>query len=363
MAEMFHDLTINKIIRETPDAVTLQFAVPEDLKQAFKYQPGQYLTLSFTFGNKEERRAYSMSSSPLDENIAVTVKKLEGGIVSSYIHDQLREGAVVSVMPPEGKFIPKINEDHRKSYYFFGAGSGITPLISIIKTLLEKEPQSSIFLLYGSRDEQHIIFRDALEGLQGKYSGQLKVSYVLSQPERQKPEGLKGWFSKGTTNWEGRIGRIDGKLVDLFLEENQSIYEDSEYFICGPGGMIESVQAQLKTMEIDAKKIHVEHFFIEHEGEGKGLNEASVEITLNGKKYLIEVPETKTILDVMIEDDLNPPYSCTSGACSTCMAKVLEGEVTMEVSHALDEDEIKNGYILTCQAHPQTPKTVITFDE
>lgn len=363
MPELFHDLTIKKIIRETPDAVTLQFAVPDQLKDVFAYEPGQYLTLSFTFGKKEERRAYSMSSSPIEEDISVTVKKLEGGIVSSYIHDQLQEGAQVAVMPPEGKFIPKINEDHRRSYYFFGAGSGITPLISIIKTLLEKEPQSSIFLLYGSRDEQHIIFRDALDQLQDKYRGQLKISYVLSQPERQKPEGLKGWFSKGTTNWEGRIGRIDGKLVDLFLEENQSIYEDREFFICGPGGMIESVQGQLKIMNIDSKKIHVEHFFIEHEGEGKGIQEASVEIILNGKKHLIEVPEAKTILDVMIEDDLNPPYSCTSGACSTCMAKVLEGEVTMEVSHALDEDEISDGYILTCQAHPQTPKTVITFDE
>jgi ring-1,2-phenylacetyl-CoA epoxidase subunit PaaE len=363
MSELFHDLTIEKIIRETPDAVTLQFAIPEHLKDEFDYQPGQYLTLSFAFGNKEERRAYSMSSSPLEEHIAVTVKKFEGGIVSSYIHDQLLEGSIVSVMPPEGKFIPKIDEEHRKSYYFFGAGSGITPLMSIIKTLLEKEPQSSVFLLYGSRDEQHIIFKEALDQLQVKYSGQLKISYVLSQPERQKPEGMRGWFSKGTTNWEGRIGRIDGKLVDLFLEENQSIYGDHEYFICGPGGMIESVQAQLKVMNIDSKKIHVEHFFIEHEGEGRGIQEASVEVMLNGKKYLIEVPEAKTILDVMIEEDLNPPYSCTSGACSTCMAKVLEGEVSMEVSHALDEDEIKEGYILTCQAHPQTPKTVITFDE
>ena len=363
MSELFHDLTIQKIIRETPDAVTIQLAVPEHLKAQFSYQPGQYLTLSFTFGNKEERRAYSMSSSPLEENIAVTVKKLEGGIVSSYIHDQLQEGAVVSVMPPEGKFIPKINEDHRKSYYFFGAGSGITPLISIIKTLLEKEPQSSIFLLYGSRDEQQIIFRDTLTRLQDKYNGQLTISYILSQPERQKPEGLKGWFSKGITNWDGRIGRIDGKLVNLFLEENQSIYSDSEYFVCGPSGMIDAVQAQLKTMDVDSKKIHVEHFFIEQEGDGIGFNDASVEIILNGKKYLIEVPEDKTILDVMINDDLNPPYSCTSGACSTCMAKVLEGEVSMEVSHALDEDEIKDGYILTCQAHPQTPKSVITFDE
>lgn len=363
MSELFHDLTVKNIIKETTDTVTLQFSVPDHLKEEFTYQSGQYLTLSFSFGNKEERRAYSMSSSPLEDYLAVTVKKLEGGIVSSYIHDQLQEGAVVSVMPPEGKFTPKVNGDHRKSYYLFGAGSGITPLISIIKTLLEMEPQSSIFLLYGSRDEQHIIFKDTLDRLQDKYSGQFKVSYVLSQPERQKPEGLRGWFSKGTTNWEGRIGRIDGKLVDLFLEENQSIYGDSEYFVCGPGGMIESVQAQLKTMDIDDAKIHVEHFFIEHEGDEKGLKDASVEITLNGKKYLIEVPEDKTILDVMIEDDLNPPYSCTSGACSTCMARVLEGEVSMEVSHALDADEIKNGYILTCQAHPQTPKTVITFDE
>jgi ring-1,2-phenylacetyl-CoA epoxidase subunit PaaE len=362
----FYPLAVDEVVVETPDTVSIFFKIQEEFKELFKYREGQYLTLKFKFGDREERRAYSMSSSPYEERCAVTVKKVEGGIVSSYIHDHVKSGTVIETMPPQGKFFAPANEENRKTYYLFGAGSGITPLFSIIKTILEREPQSSLFLLYGSRNEEYIIFKKELDRLQEKYRGQFSVSYVLSQPERNKPKGMAGWFSKGVSLWEGLTGRITGKLAGQFLDDHPALYQNKECFICGPGDMIEAVEAELSSRGISAKNIHKEHFFVDRpEGNEEifGADKAKVEVHLNGKIYHVIVPKEKTILDVLIDEGLNPPYSCTSGACSTCMAKVKEGKVEMETSFALDDHEIEQGYILTCQSHPITSKTIITFEE
>jgi ring-1,2-phenylacetyl-CoA epoxidase subunit PaaE len=362
----FYPLIVDEVVTETPDTVSIFFKIHEDLKDIFKYREGQYLTLKFKFGDREERRAYSMSSSPYESRCAVTVKKVEGGIVSSYIHDQVKSGMEIEVMPPQGKFFAPAHEENRKTYYLIGAGSGITPLFSILKTVLEREPQSSVFLLYGSRNEEQIIFKKELDSLQEKYQGQFSVTHVLSQPEKNKPKGMAGWFSKGISLWDGKTGRISGKLAGQFLEDHPAIYPKREFFICGPGDMIEAVEAELKSRGIDSKNIHKEHFFVDRpEGaeEVMGKDKALVVVHLSGRVHEVTVPKEKTILDVLIDADLNPPYSCTSGACSTCMAKVLEGKVEMETSFALDDHEIEQGYILTCQAHPLTSKTIITFDE
>lgn len=360
----FHTLQVKSITPQTSDAVTVAFEVPTDKKNAFSYQQGQYLTLKFHINDKEERRAYSMSSSPLEDDIAVTVKKVAGGIVSTYINDQLKEGMEVEVMPPDGKFFTSLEPAALKTYYLFGAGSGITPLMSILKTILEKEPKSSVYLLYGNRNEDSIIFKEALADIQKRYAGQFKVVHTLSQPKREKAKGLGGLFSKGKISWEGNVGRINAKMVNDFLKNHQPIGGQVEYFICGPGDMISTVERTLKNQNIDPKNIHVEHFstVMDEKDKAAGADGALVKAHLNGKTVEVAVPSKKTILETLINEGYDPPYSCTSGACSTCLAKIINGEVKMDVHYALDDDEVAEGFILTCQSHPVSSEVEITYE-
>ena len=217
MNPTFYPLTISRVNKETEDAVSLFFYIPEDLKETFRYTQGQYLTLRFSLNGKEERRAYSMCSSPLEKEITVTVKRLERGLVSNHINDHLEAGSTVEVMSPDGRFNTKLDPEQHKSYYLFGAGSGITPLMSILKTILEKEPMSTVFLLYGNREEKSIIFRDSLSEMNKRYDNQLIVEHILSQPIKKKEKGLGGFFKKATMDWSGKTGRIDAPAVADFF--------------------------------------------------------------------------------------------------------------------------------------------------
>jgi len=361
----FYNLAVKDITKETPQAVTVTFEVPAEHKKNFEYKSGQYLTLKFNLKGLDVRRAYSMCSSPIEEELAVTVKQVEGGLVSTHINQNLKVGDQVEVMPPEGRFLVEPNPEANKTYYLIGAGSGITPFMSIIKTLLEKEPQSSIFLLYGNRSEDSIIFDGQLKELQQRYSGQLMVEHILSQPKKEKGKGLSGLFSKGKMSWEGKIGRIDEKVIKDFLSKNPKRSQQVEYYLCGPGGMIEIAQKAFENEGVAKDNIHVEYFTTADsnvETKTAGVAGAKVKVHLNGDVVEIQVPEGKTILDALIKEGYDPPYSCTSGACSTCLAKTISGEVKMDVYYAIDDDEVAEGFILACQSHPTTPEVEVTFE-
>ncbi len=365
----FHLLKIKEKQQETQDTLSLIFDVPSNLTEVFQYTQGQYLTLKFDIDGKEERRAYSMSSSPVEKDLKITIKRVERGIVSNYIHDKLHVGDTIEVMKPQGRFFTPLDITHRKTYYLFGAGSGITPLMSILKTILEKEPQSSVFLLYGSRDEDNIIFKNELDTLEQKYKGQFALQYTLSQPKIQKPSGFGAFLKKGKISWTGLQGRIDDKKVNQFLIENPIRYQDVECFVCGPTGMNDSIKNILQKKTIDSKNIHIEYFTAskdksttENTPVNTPSNNAMVKIHLDEKTIDVEVPKDKTILDILLNLKHDVPYSCTSGSCSTCMAKLIKGKVQMDICYALDDDEIEEGYILTCQAKPTTDLIELTFD-
>lgn len=361
MSHDFHKLKVSKVVQETADATTVYFNIPEELKNSYTHKAGQYLTLKFDIKGEEVRRSYSLCTSHIEDHYGVNVKRVNKGKVSNYVNDHVKVGDEIDVMVPDGKFVIEPVEHMKRDFFFFASGSGITPVMSMIKTVLEEEPKSICYLLYGNKNEDTIIFKNELDQLEKKYAGQLVVEHTLSKPNREKAGGLKGLFSKGKMSWTGLVGRIDGPKIDKFLADHPKQSIEANYYVCGPGAMIDTIIDHLERKSIDKKFLHTEHFVSQIAGSGAGII-SQVKVHLAGKEINIEVPADKTILDALIEAKYDAPYSCTSGACSTCVAKVHSGEVSMDVCYALDDSEVKAGFILTCQARAQSPEVELTFE-
>jgi len=360
----FHSLKIKQIRKETPDCVTLIFEIPEDLTSSYRFKAGQYLTLKQVINGEEIRRAYSICTAPKEENIGVSVKKVEGGKMSTYLNEIAEEGEKMEVMVPEGNFILVPKEEEQRHHYFFAAGSGITPVMSMVKTVLEDEPKSTIHLMYGCRNEDHIIFNKELDQLANDYSGQFNITYILSQPKKGKADGVLGILGKKKTLWNGLVGRIDSEKVAKFVQEHIPVASNAHYYICGPGNMIDDVRTTLLGNGIDKENIHKEYFAVaapKVKDDVSGTDGAVLTAHINGKTLELPVHKNKTILDTLLDAGEDAPYSCTSGACSTCIAKVKKGEAKMDVCFALDKEEVEEGYILTCQAHPVSKEIEVEF--
>lgn len=358
----FTEVRISEIIRETPDAITLCFDPGETPESFLHFIPGQHLTLRIFINFKEYRRSYSICSAQHESILKITIKKLAKGLVSNHLVDSLKEGMKLQISKPEGHFTIQPDAEKRQQYFFIAAGSGITPVLSMIRSLLESEPKSNIYLLYGNRNEENIIFYKELESLRKKYEGQLEIHYTLSKVKSK----VFSFLSSDQGEWKGWKGRINEEMIGKFQELHLSGKIPASYYICGPGDMIEMAKHYLMDLNIDQKSIHAEYFTTPHlattEPPVKAIADSTLIVHLNNKRYEYKIPGNKKILDFLLDAGVDPPYSCSSGACSTCMAKIISGEVKMDHALALEPDEIEQGFILTCQSRAVSSTLEITYD-
>ncbi|GAB3636424.1 phenylacetate-CoA oxygenase/reductase subunit PaaK [Hymenobacter arcticus] len=354
----FHKLVIKSVTRETPDCVSLSFEVPAELREAFSYQPGQYLTLRREHQGEELRRSYSLCSSPLDNEWRVAIKKVPDGRFSTLaVDDGLRPGDTLDVMPPQGRFTASLHPTQAKSYALFAAGSGITPILSIAKTILLTEPASRVYLVYGNRGRNSIIFKEQIEGLKNKFVQRLSVFHVLS-----REQGDSDLF----------FGRLDYPKTVQLLQTALPAARLDECFICGPEEMIHGVKQALTEAGVAPEAIHFE-LFASAGGPtkpktvrpvGDDDQKSQVTLRLDGRGYRLDMSYYgDTVLDAALAAGIDAPYSCKNGMCSTCRARVTGGTAAMDVNYSLSETEVAKGYVLTCQARPTTAEVTIDFDE
>ncbi|HEX8315901.1 MAG TPA: 1,2-phenylacetyl-CoA epoxidase subunit PaaE [Flavisolibacter sp.] len=354
----FHSLQVKKVLKETDDCVSIEFSVPQELKEAFAFKQGQNLTLKKTLNGEELRRNYSICTSPFDNQLRIAVKQVEGGTFSTWANSELKAGDVLEVMPPTGKFYTELNPSQKKSYVAFTAGSGVTPILSIIKTTLLTEPQSNFTLVYGNRTKTSIIFKEELQALKDKFMDRFRIYHVLSREKADTPINN---------------GRIDTEKLNLFFDKVIDINRCDEFFLCGPEEMIFCIKGYLAGKGVPSEKVHFELFTVPGQKKAATSNRQSaienagpvskISVKLDGIMFDFDLAqESESILDAALKQGADLPYACKGGVCTTCKAKLLEGEVAMDVNWGLEPDEVEQGFILTCQAHPKTERVVIDFD-
>jgi ring-1,2-phenylacetyl-CoA epoxidase subunit PaaE len=355
----FHPLVIRDVRRESPDCVSVAFAVPDELRSAFAFRQGQYLTLRTTLEGEEVRRSYSICTAPHENDLRVAIKRVDGGAFSTYANDVLRRGDTLDVMPPQGRFFVEKSTENNPIYVAFAAGSGITPIISILKNTLHEEANSRFVLFYGNRGFDHIVFREELEALKNRYPARLSVHHILSRE------------SLGSDLFQGRIDEDRCKRLGQVFFQSEHV---AQYFLCGPEEMIFGVKNALETMGVPAQRIKFELFTTANSKKKAAAApptgprvaaafDASIRVIQDGATFEFNLPsDGSTLLDAAMRAGADLPFSCKGGVCSTCKARVLEGEVSMEINYGLEPDEVAAGYVLTCQAHPKSPHVTVSFD-
>jgi ring-1,2-phenylacetyl-CoA epoxidase subunit PaaE len=358
----FHPLRLRSVVPETDSAICLEFDVPSALAGTFRFRPGQYLTLRSMHSGAEVRRCYSICSGLDDASLRVAVKRIEGGVFSAWAHAELRAGDLLEVSPPQGNFTVDPEPSQARRYLCIAAGSGITPVLSIVKSLLSREPLSEVTLIYGNQRSASIMFREELSFLKSRHLGRFNWINILSR-EEQDAEVLNG--------------RIDNrKGAELERKHLIRIREMDAFFLCGPEGMISEVSRGLRGAGVPESRIHYELFYSNPEdaqqvilrhharAERFGGRVSEVVVTLDGRSSRFPLAaDGENILDAAMSAGVDVPYSCKGGVCATCKARVLEGEVEMDLNHALGEADVAAGYVLTCQAHPVSERVVLDFDQ
>lgn len=356
----FHSLTIREIRPETADAISIAFTVPDELRDAYRFTQGQFLTLKTAIDGEEARRSYSICVGVPEYDatgeLRVGIKRVPGGKFSNFANDQLKPGQQLDVMTPDGRFFTRLSADHAKHYVGFAGGSGVTPMLALIKTTLATEPDSQFTLIYGNRSVPAIMFAEALEDLKNTYLGRLRLYHVLSE-EAQEVDLFNGL--------------LDQTKCAAFLDTLIPADSIDEAFICGPGPMMDAAEAALAAAGVAKEKIHVERFGVPLASIAikpvvitDSTPMAELVVVMDGKERRLRQPyEGQSILDTGLAAGLALPYACKGGVCCTCRAKVLEGEVAMDKNYTLEDHEVEQGFVLTCQARPLTERVVVSYDE
>ena len=358
MSSPYLNLKVVDITQETADAITLHFEHPE--KQLIPYKSGQFLTLITNINGKSVRRAYSLCSAPHEgSRLSVTVKRVQDGLMSNFLPDNIKVGDTMEVMAPIGHFCLEPKPDATRTVVLLGGGSGITPLMSIAKTVLEKEKNSKLLLLYGNRDEDATIFKNAFDKMEAEANGRLKVVHVFNQP-------------KATDFPSTHVGHLDKtKIMGLLQQHGVTNLLDTEYYICGPEPMMEGAKEALTQLKVPVEKVHKESFVastaqpvdtegvIGSEDTDGSIKTQTVKIIYDGDEYEVTVEPSQTILEAALDQDIDLPYSCQAGLCTACRGKCLSGKVHMDEREGLSDKEMQEGYVLNCVGHPLTSDVVI----
>jgi len=352
----FHSLRVASLEPETADAVAIRLEVPKALREMFRFRPGQHLPLRAFINGQDVRRTYSIFAGNPEEGLCIAVKQQPRGIFSTYANTVLKPGDAIDALPPAGHFTVAPTPDARRTYVAFAAGSGITPILGILQSVLTIEQESRFLLFYGNRNAASIMFRDTLEALKNRFLARLSIAHILSR-ERQEVAWLNG--------------RIDREKVLHVLPRLVAPSAIDQALICGPGGMIETVSEALGELGMPAERIRSEHFTVAPDSQ-KTRQAASpsaatpvaatATVIVQGVETLVPIAPGEVVVDAALRAGLDVPYSCKGGMCSTCRARLLEGEVSMDVNYALEPWEVEAGYILTCQSHPVSSHLVVDYD-
>ena len=359
MSLHFHPLRVKSVRPETDEAVVVSFDVPAELQEQFRFTQGQHLTLKQTVEGTEHRRSYSICAGPAEGELRVGIRKVPGGVFSSWVAESLKVGDTLQVMTPEGRFFVPLDASASRHYLGIAGGSGITPILSIMKAVLASEPKSRFTLIYGNRKQRSTMFTEEIEDLKNRYLSRLTLHMVFSQEATDLPL------------YNGRLGRAK---IGEFLAALVDTDDIDHAFVCGPHGVNDEAEAALLAAGVAPERIHIERFGIPDEsGPGRAAvqlpregdaADARITIVRDGLSREIDFhAEQGNILDAAAAAGLEVPFSCKSGVCCTCRAKLLEGEVRMERNFALEKHEVAAGFVLTCQSHPLTERVVLSFDE